>query len=820
MADTQLNIVGKVAGGAEIQDLLNKLNIMKELLFNLNNPPKGSSAFNELSLTRQAYVGLNREIANLNKDTEANRGIIKAVAQAQREYSQQVRESERAQRQLNQEIKKQSAENLKFGGQVVELGSLDAISGRLETLIQQQNRLRTGTAAWTEMGAKIQVAKDELQRVTALTQKTTGVYGQFAMVGRNLNFVMQDSVYFFKNFQLGVIAVGNNIDMLANSIIYANATAKSMGSTLGRELLSMLKGPSGIILAIGLASAAFQAITFAMATTKSEAEKQKDIIAGLIEKYKSLAEATQKEINNIENLNLQDLIIAYRGLNDELTNYIELRNKITNKPIIDNQLSGEALKFAQAINKTTQTGNFTLGSEQDQKRFSLLTATTKELNNFSAALIALGQGQQSKLKDLIPQIQLERFQLFLSELSKKNIPSFVNELNISGLQFSLTSKAAGEFANKLKEINKEKSIKNDSALDSLLKQQQIQENLSKNLVVLGEKSITVYKTLLKEHQDILSSMDLKKYSLEDQLKITNEILSKNEEIKKINKSALKERQSIGGLGGTTLFGFSQKDLDNLKKGSDEFIKSREDAFKKVSEIRLRYDAMQEAKSDDMYIKNQRARLAAELKIYSEENGKKLNLEKEFQETRKYLESYYGDLIQQAQLRKFKAVSDAMTRTITSAFSKIWNDIFGEANSLLEQFLQNVLTALVEVAAQKAALSITESILGLLGIFTGGASMAAAALHTGGVVKAHSGMLAKDEIPIIAKRGEVIWNERQQQNLFDMVNNRTQQNQEVINNQPINITMPVILDGKKIAEHQYKFLPHQLYRMQREGVPIQ
>lgn len=59
------------------------------------------------------------------------------------------------------------------------------------------------------------------------------------------------------------------------------------------------------------------------------------------------------------------------------------------------------------------------------------------------------------------------------------------------------------------------------------------------------------------------------------------------------------------------------------------------------------------------------------------------------------------------------ITNSITGTLTSGFSQAWEKIFGEANSLLEQFLANVANGLANLAAQKAANAIFDFVLGLI-----------------------------------------------------------------------------------------------------------
>jgi hypothetical protein len=80
-------------------------------------------------------------------------------------------------------------------------------------------------------------------------------------------------------------------------------------------------------------------------------------------------------------------------------------------------------------------------------------------------------------------------------------------------------------------------------------------------------------------------------------------------------------------------------------------------------------------------------------------------------------------IQKQQYKELNLMSMEAANTLRNGFMQVWQDIFGEANNLLTQFLQNVAAGIADLAAQKLASSIFSAFLGL---FSGGASVGATA----------------------------------------------------------------------------------------------
>ncbi|MBK7380723.1 MAG: hypothetical protein IPJ03_17335 [Ignavibacteriales bacterium] len=55
-----------------------------------------------------------------------------------------------------------------------------------------------------------------------------------------------------------------------------------------------------------------------------------------------------------------------------------------------------------------------------------------------------------------------------------------------------------------------------------------------------------------------------------------------------------------------------------------------------------------------------------------------------------------------QFAEFNVIAQSAADTMRQAFSQAWQDIFGEANSLLEMFLQNIASGLLSLAAESVA----------------------------------------------------------------------------------------------------------------------
>lgn len=147
-------------------------------------------------------------------------------------------------------------------------------------------------------GAILQWKKDVMSTTQVLPQLTTSAANSGVAL-QNLNYVIRDSPYFFRDFQLGVMAVGNNMNPLIDSMIRLSKEAKATGLTLSSVLWTALKGPAGVIVAMSLFITILQAVTFAMSKTKSGTKEAKDDIENLRDAVEDLGnsflEAIEKQ---------------------------------------------------------------------------------------------------------------------------------------------------------------------------------------------------------------------------------------------------------------------------------------------------------------------------------------------------------------------------------------------------------------------------------------------------------------------------------------------------------------------------------------------
>lgn len=159
------------------------------------------------------------------------------------------------------------------------------------------------------------IAKASAQAGGSL-DKTGISMSRAANVNMNFNRILQDSPYFFSSFNMGVMAVSNNLPVMAESL----ASARREGATFKQVLQGMFTGMGGWMTILNLGISAV--LAYSLATRGA-----KDDTSGLNEETKKLTDTLNKMIDvknpfgnafTIENINkLQEAIKSLKDATGE-----------------------------------------------------------------------------------------------------------------------------------------------------------------------------------------------------------------------------------------------------------------------------------------------------------------------------------------------------------------------------------------------------------------------------------------------------------------------------------------------------------------------
>jgi len=324
-------------------------------------------------------------------------------------------------------------------------GSLNDLRKRLQDAQLAMNNAVKGTRAWEVASKRVAVLQNHLGKSVA---SSTGQLHSMGTALQAMNFTIRDSPYFFRDFSLGVLAVGNNLNPMIDSLIRVKNEAKAMNSSLTRELLKTLTGPAGIVFGFSVLVSVLQAVVFAMGSMSDEAEESTS-------KLEEMGAAAEKMSRQRLNAEIQFTKLQIGLLEEEKKAY------------------NEALKSRLDLAAKSKTGF--AGLSTSPTGFS----KQEELNQFREYLKKL-QDERVTLGD-ISSIQNRINELQERQAKIKNNPALVRgiQLEIESLQQQLKLLKTpdgvlgiyGQLLEKLKEIEKQKGFaKTTDDLVSLQKQ--------------------------------------------------------------------------------------------------------------------------------------------------------------------------------------------------------------------------------------------------------------------------------------------------------------------------------------------------------------
>jgi hypothetical protein len=220
---------------------------------------------------------------------------------------------------------------------------IKAMQDTIKTTEIHSKRLATGLEL---VGA--QKVKTQMMGVSSAMGGMANQTSQAGVAMQNMNFVIRDSPFFFKDLQLGVLAVGNNINPLIDSFQRLKIQAAEMNKTTKESItaFSLLRksmaGPMGLSIAMSLLVTAFQAVIFSMASAnrkskeqQEELKKEREQVSKLRAEYKGLVkdrELATKDDTSLETLaNLQRQRDAVKEIVEEKKKELERIKQIDDK---------------------------------------------------------------------------------------------------------------------------------------------------------------------------------------------------------------------------------------------------------------------------------------------------------------------------------------------------------------------------------------------------------------------------------------------------------------------------------------------------------
>lgn len=192
----------------------------------------------------------------------------------------------------------------------------------LKTALAEANKelenAKINTVEWTNAFKKVGDLKMQMAGVTTAmrqtvvaTQQTSQASANAGMALLNLNYVIRDSPYFFNNFALGVLAVGNNLNPLIDSFARLRKEALEKNLTTVGLLRQALVGGAGLSIAFSVVVTAIQAFVFWQAKAgkeSGETAKEVDLLTEALKRFVDVNMPSGKTMFSIKPEDLKKVI--------------------------------------------------------------------------------------------------------------------------------------------------------------------------------------------------------------------------------------------------------------------------------------------------------------------------------------------------------------------------------------------------------------------------------------------------------------------------------------------------------------------------------
>jgi hypothetical protein len=194
----------------------------------------------------------------------------------------------------------------------------------LEQLANVQKQMAGFNDIVKQNAAAMQNVKQAATKVQTTMQGTTTASANAGMALLNLNYVIRDSPYFFNNFALGLLAVGNNLNPLIDSFAKLKKEALEKNLTTVGLLRQALVGGAGLSIAFSVVVTAIQSFVFATSKAKSETSTLEGAIKSLWSETYKASKTWDEFVLSLEKMSKVDLIESLRAIKEELKEISEI----------------------------------------------------------------------------------------------------------------------------------------------------------------------------------------------------------------------------------------------------------------------------------------------------------------------------------------------------------------------------------------------------------------------------------------------------------------------------------------------------------------
>jgi len=205
-------------------------------------------------------------------------------------------------------------------------------------------------------------------------QKMGNQTNQAGVAMQNMNFVIRDSPYFFKDLQLGVLAVGNNMNPLIDSFQRLKIQATEMTKQTGKNvsafglLRKSMAGPMGLSIAMSILVTAIQAVVFSMGSSKDATRNLTKAIEELWSETYRAKKQWDEFVLSLKDMTTLDIQESIRALTEKLSDsepsWIQAAGLVLNYKEVMKTTSNAVIELTRqldALKKTLPTkGEFSI----------------------------------------------------------------------------------------------------------------------------------------------------------------------------------------------------------------------------------------------------------------------------------------------------------------------------------------------------------------------------------------------------------------------------------------------------------------------------
>lgn len=498
-------------------------------------------------------------------------------------------------------------------------GTIGALEASLRKAKLAYKDLHEGTQAQIDALVKLKQLEAQVADATGrnirATNNMAGASANAAMTLQSLNYTIRDAPYFARDFSLGLLAVGNNLNPLIDGFIRMKTETGSYGGAL-KSLTSMLVGPQGLMFAFSIAVTAIQAITFALAKNKSETESTSKSVDELTDKYRTLAEKASKAAEQMGNIAIADFPATYRALTKEVENsskaYDELIKKIEHLNELQNStMAGKGRGFGALY-------AFLFGpSKEDKKKAEedlakMQSQRVELLRQTDLLMKAQEKGKSAGLSGFIAGISIKDandLEQTFRDIGESLLPNMPKQFGPLGKEITITKEEALKLADSIKGILNPKDTKTpaqtsawDVSLDKLEAKiedfaERVKASLSLNKILEeSAEGVTELPSTLKEINSILKDYktdmeDITKLEIllgdksKERLQVTSDTVAKLQRLKEEISDSSIEALMKGQMDKERKKDTTKVELENAKdvtQDISEYMKEIEDKQREIN----------------------------------------------------------------------------------------------------------------------------------------------------------------------------------------------------------------------------------------------